>query len=90
MPALIDRHRRVARRVKMLRDAVPQPRVGREAVDEHEGGRRPIPGTHLDVQLDAWSDRDAPLDHLRRRTRWLRHGANPSIAGETTGVGGLR
>ena len=86
--ALIDDDHGVARRVKMLGHAVPEPRVGREAVDEHEGHRRPIADPHLDVQLDTRRDRDAPLDHrCRRRLRWLRHGANPSIAGEQAGLG---
>ena len=57
-------------------------------MDEHEGSGRAIADSHLDVQLDARSDRDAPLDDLRpRRARRPRHGANPSIADEKPASG---
>ena len=91
MPALIDHDHRVAGFVEAFGHAVPEPRVGREAVHEHEGRRDTTARSHLDMQLDARCDRDAPLVHRRRRrTHRLRHGAHPSIAGETAGSGDLR
>ena len=64
MAALVDDDHGVACRVEMLGHAVPEARVGRQAVDEHEGRRRSIAGPHLDVQLDTRRDHDAPLDHV--------------------------
>ena len=88
MAALVDHDHRVAGCVEVLGYAVPESRVGRQTMDEHEGNGRLVADPDLDVQLDTRGDHDATLDRLhRRRSRWPRHGANPSIAGQMPGLG---
>jgi len=80
--ALIDRDHGVARRVKMLGHAVPQPGVGRQPVNEDEGDGVGISAPLLDVQRDARRDHNASLDGRRREGRGrLCHGRNRSILG---------
>jgi hypothetical protein len=57
----------VAGGVKVLGHTVPEPRVGGQAMNEHERSRTAIAESYLDVQLDPGRDDDTPLDHPGHR-----------------------
>ena len=66
---LVEGHDRVAGGAQSLPHPVPEPQVGREPVDEHEGRPGRVAGPPLDVETDAplhhHACRDRPLDRVR-------------------------